>query len=269
MTSTLMVRGAQVFVESIGTGQPMLFLHGSPDSHAMWAPLVERMKDTYHCIMPDLPGFGASTLPDSFALTLDQMADFVGDLLTALKVDRPVTLVVADFGAHYGLAFAVKYPNRVQGVAITNTNFFRDYQWHQFAKLYRMPLVGEVMMAMTTKSNVDKMIKKSSPAMPPSYLDSAWSTGFGSPAVKKTILRMYRSRDSRDFIGWDDKLVALLAVKPSIVLWGDRDPFIAPEFAKRFHAQSTRHFAEYGHWLPLEAPDQYAAALNEWQTHIS
>jgi pimeloyl-ACP methyl ester carboxylesterase len=247
-----------------GHGMPVLFLHGSPDTHEIWLPVIVHLADHVRCIAMDLPGFGESTLPANFELTLDNMADFVRSVSMELSINEPVTLVTTDFGAHYGLAFVVKYPDLVRGIAISNTNFFHDYHWHIVARLYRVPVLGELLLAMTTKSMLRNTLKKVSPALPDWYIDRSYETSFGSPAVRKTILRMYRARASKDFVGWEDKLRQLLEHKPAIVLWGDQDPFVSPTYADRFGQAEVYHFKEYSHWLPLEAPQQYVDALLPW-----
>ena len=262
--SEFAIAKARIVVHAHGDGMPLLLLHGSPDTHAMWLPLMEHLKDGVRCIAPDLPGFGESTLPQDFPLTLDNMADFVRDLVAAMDIDEPVVLATTDFGAHYGLAFLVKYPHLVRGAAISNTNFFQDYEWHFFAKLYRLPLVGELLMATASRSILGNTLRKVSPALPDSYIESSYDTGFGSSSVRKAILRMYRERSSRDFAGWEDKLVEILQRKPALVLWGDRDPFISPAYAERWGAAKVHHFTRFSHWLPVEAPMEYAAALIPW-----
>ncbi len=268
MQREITVKGAKIIVHESGRGTPILYLHGSPDTGEMWSPLIKQVGDQFRHLAMDIPGFGGSTMPDDFSLTLDNMADFICESLGALQVTEPVILVMADFGAHYGLAFAVKYPDKVRGMAITNTNFFRDYQWHSFAKLYRVPLMGEILMASSSKKMISNTLKNFAPALPADYVEQSYATGFGSPKTRKAILRMYRSRSSSDFAGWDDKLLALMKQKPAIVLWGDRDPFITPTFADRFVGAQVHHFADYSHWLPLETPEKYADKLKTWLAGI-
>ncbi len=264
MEQMVTVKGAEVFVKDVGQGVPMLMLHGSPDTGAMWEPLMERLKDKVRSIAIDLPGFGRSTMPDNLILSLDNYADFINELLNKLGIQEPVYLVSADFGTHYAQAFLVKYPQRVRGVVVSNSTFHHEYQWHGFAKLYRVPVLGEFLIA-TPKSMLKKSLKQFAPALPDSYVDESYPVGFGSSKVRKTILRMYRERNpQKDFIGWDEKSKALMQQKPSLVLWGDRDPFADSAFADKFGAQQVVHFKEYSHWLPLEAPDAYAEKLIPW-----
>lgn len=142
MEQTVTANGAEIFVKDVGQGVPMLMLHGSPDTAEMWNPLIDRLKDRVRCIAVDLPGFGRSTMPDNFELTLDRYADFMNALLDKLGIQEPVYLVSADFGTHYAQAFLVKYPQRVRGVVVSNSTFHSDYHWHGFAKLYRIPVLG-------------------------------------------------------------------------------------------------------------------------------
>lgn len=264
MEQQLTVRGMDIWVRDIGQGVPVLMLHGSPDTGAMWLPLIKRLQAKVRAIAPDMPGFGRSTLPDSFKLTVDNLAEFMRDLLDALDIREPVYLVSADFGSHYSQAFLVKYPERVQGVVITNSTFHREYDWHGFAKLYRLPVLGELLIA-TPKAMLKQSMKKFAPALPAAYVDESFPSGFGSAKVRKTILRMYRERNPRtDFAGWDEKARALMRQKPSMVLWGDLDPFASSAFADQFGAQQVHHFRQYSHWLPLEAPDAYAEKLLAW-----
>ena len=73
---TIRVQGAEIFVYESGTGMPVLYLHGSPDTHDMWLPAIQNLGDDVHSIAIDLPGFGQSTLPDKFSLSLDNMGGF-------------------------------------------------------------------------------------------------------------------------------------------------------------------------------------------------
>lgn len=264
MEQTLTIKGAEVFVKDVGQGVPMVMLHGSPDTHAMWEPVIERLKGKVRAIALDLPGFGRSTLPDGFVLSLDNYADLMNELLDKLGIHEPVYLLSADFGTHYAQAFLVKYPERVRGVVVSNSTFDRSYHWHGFAKLYRIPVIGEFMIA-TPKAMLKQSLKQFAPALPASYVDESFPSGFGSAKVRKAILRMYRERNpEKDFIGWDEKSKALMGQKPSMVLWGDKDPFASSAFADTFGAKQVYHFKDYSHWLPLEAPDAYAEKISSW-----
>ena len=87
MEQTVNIQGAEIFVKEVGQGTPMLMLHGSPDTGAMWEPLIERLKDNVRCIAVDLPGFGRSTMPANFSMSVDHFADVINSLLDYTKAD--------------------------------------------------------------------------------------------------------------------------------------------------------------------------------------
>ena len=63
----LPIEGTNTYLAEAGAGEPVLFLHGVPDSADMWQPIMERLQGQYHCYAPDLPGLGPprrqTTLP--------------------------------------------------------------------------------------------------------------------------------------------------------------------------------------------------------------
>lgn len=243
-----------------GRGEPVLFLHGVPDSADMWLPVIQRLQGSYQCYAPDLPGLGRSTAPADFALTLDNMARYVAALVEGAAIPTPLNLVVTNFGAPYGLAWAVTHPERVRRIIIAGgANFFSDYQWHADARALRRPIVGEVGMAMMRSYPAfARSMKHNAPALDDAHWRATYALSFANPSVRHMTLRMYRALDPRDFVGWEDKLAALTQRVPLLVLWGDQDPFITPDFADRYGAERVEHFADHGHWLAVEAPELVA-----------
>lgn len=258
----VMMQGADIFVREQGAGEPVLLLHGVPDDGSMWDGVIRELGGGYRFIAPDLPGLGKSTAPKDFDLSLDNMARFVNELLDKLNVREPAHLFVHDFGGHYGLAWAARYPARVRSLTISNTSFFSSFRWHQAAQMWRTPILGNLMMANLPKGMTIKSMRAASPGLSDEYLNRAFEEGFAPPAHRRMILRLYRERSpQKDFIGWEDDLRALAARVPSLVVWGDLDPFAASRYAEAFGAQTVKHVSTAGHWLPVEAPAEVAAAF--------
>ena len=169
------------------------------------------------------------------------MADFGGDLW-------------ADMGDHSS--------RKVRKLALAgNIGFTPDYQWHSTAKLWRTPLIGELSMMTLSELLFKGAMKSAAPSLTPEYWHGVYALSLASPAAKRTILRQYRAVDTQDFSAWEPKLLDLTRRVPMLVLWGDRDEFIASSFADRFGAQEVQHHAQYGHWIAVEAPDEMATKL--------
>jgi pimeloyl-ACP methyl ester carboxylesterase len=243
-----------------GSGTPTLLLHGLFDSADTWSRVAARLCGRYRVLVPDLPGFGRSGAPADYDASLPHLAQFIDSLLAAAGISEPINLVGYDIGATYGLAWAVTHPEKVRRLGILNGNFFSDYEWHSWAKLWRIPVLGELVMAAVTESAYARSLAQAAPGISPEQARAA--AKMVTPAAKRMSLRHYRALDSANFHGWEDRLRELTAHVPTIVCWGDRDAFISPSFAERFGAQEVHHFAQYGHWLPLEAPDALAERLD-------
>lgn len=254
---TLRAGSVDTYVAEAGEGPAVLLLHGSPDTHTVWSEIVVRLATRFRCIAPDLPGYGRSRAPDDFSCSLDNQAAFVRDLMAALELDR-VHLVVHDVGGTYGLAFATQEAPRLATLTIFNTNFFPDYRWHFWARVWRTRGLGELAMAITNRPMFVRELRRGSPRMPADYAAHVYQELTRS--TKRMILRWYRAMDSEVYTGWDTRLLAATANTPKQVLWGDLDPFISSRTADRYGGE-VQHHAECGHWVMLEEPERSAATI--------
>lgn len=252
------VRNTDVYVRDMGHGVPTLFLHGNPDSGDLWDPVVSQVQNGLRCIVPDLPGYGRSTAPDDFDVSLTGLAAWVDDLVTALQLETPINLVVHDFGGPYGLTWAALHPEKVRKLVISNTVYAADYRWHPGAQLWRTPIIGELVMRFTPRKVFADALRSAAPKLSDAYIDHLCD-GF-HPAAKRMALRLYRATEPVHYGAYTEKLAAVTAAKPTLVIWGDRDPFAAAAYADRFGAQEVMHL-DVGHWVPREAADAYAEAI--------
>jgi pimeloyl-ACP methyl ester carboxylesterase len=253
--------GVDTFVAEAGagTGLPIVFLHGNPDTHDVWAPIVERLAAKYRCIAPDLPGYGASPAPKDLDLSLAAQGAWVKGLLDTLGVER-CHLVVHDVGGPHGLSFTAEHAARVRTLTIFNTYYFPDLKWHFWARVWRTPVLGNIAMALGTRGLFVKELRRGSPRMPVEYARKAYAAY--TSRTKKHVLRWYRAMDPAVHAGWDEKLLAATQNTPKLVLWGDLDPFLPKQGADRYGA-TVRHLSDCGHWAMLEEPQIAAQAIDD------
>src|SRR5271155_3622006 len=99
-TILLKVNGISLHVEDLGSGKPVLLLHGWPDSAYLWRNQIPFLvKNGFRLIAPDLRGLGRSDRPEGVAAYAVQnsVSDVVG-ILDALGIDT-ADVVGHDWGA--------------------------------------------------------------------------------------------------------------------------------------------------------------------------
>ena len=262
---TLRVQDADVFVCREGRGRPLLMLHGNPDSHRLWLPMIERLKAHHDCIAPDLPGFGASAIPPNNDVTLEGFAQWVDDLVTALGLSEPIDLIVHDIGGFYGLTWAARHPDKLNRLIITNTLLHADYRWHFWAKVWRSRL-GELAMQMFDWPILGRLghrltMRKGGPGLSNQQIGEAYRHFHAG--ARAQVLRIYREADPEKFRPWMLPLLAVIKKHPTRVLWGAMDPFIPRHYATSFGTGDAKLFESAGHWAVAESPERCAILVRE------
>ena len=127
-------------VHEVGTGDPVLFVHGTGGYGPYWAPLIAEMSG-YRCLLVDRPGWGGSD-PVEYPQSgfRDFTADLLRDALDALDVHK-VHSVGASIGDTWVLALATNYPDRVHSVSLLGGGPLTDeVEIPGFIRLLRSPL---------------------------------------------------------------------------------------------------------------------------------
>lgn len=109
-----------VAVSEVGTGDPVLLVHGIGEDHRGWRRALPDLMLERRVILYDLRGHGASTLGDG-AETLSQFSDDLAGLLDALEIDR-LPVVGFSMGGLIGARAAIDHPDRVSALATVSTS---------------------------------------------------------------------------------------------------------------------------------------------------
>jgi len=103
----------------VGDGPATVFVHGLFMSGYMWSKVVDALKGERRCIAYNLPVHGGSDVAADQPLDLASQAEMLGGFCDALGLTQ-FDLVANDTGGAIAQAFAVRAPERVRSLALTN-----------------------------------------------------------------------------------------------------------------------------------------------------
>jgi pimeloyl-ACP methyl ester carboxylesterase len=113
-----------LFCEKIGTGSPLVFLHGFCETHQIWDSFIEELTPHFTILLFDLPGFGSSR-PLNRQFTIDEVGREVIAELDHLKIDSCV-VVGHSLGGYVALAMQSIRPTLFAGIVLFHSTVFAD-----------------------------------------------------------------------------------------------------------------------------------------------
>ena len=122
-----------------GKGKSLLMLHGSDhrEDWKVWEPLLP-LGDTFSLVIPDLIGYGKSSIPEETPDHILQ-AGAVRDLLDRLSVEK-AAVVGTGWGGQVALEFALKWPAMVEAVVLISSSYDKE-QLQRLRKLRKPTLI--------------------------------------------------------------------------------------------------------------------------------
>jgi len=238
--------GVTVPAASGGTGRPLLYLHdflGATAEAACHARLSER----FRVLAPWLPGFGPTQLPRQWHSVHD-LAYFVLDLLEAQGQDDTV-LVGAGFGGWIAAEAAIRNTKRIGALVLIDALGVKHSGRNErdIADIHSM-----------AEADAQQLLWHTVPPAP-DY------RAMNEQAVSELV----RSRESFTYLGWkpymhnpDLKGWLRRIDRPTLVLWGEQDRFVAPDYGRAFAAAIPgarfETVGNAGHFPQIEAADAVA-----------
>lgn len=258
------VDGVRAFYREAGdpAAPTLLLVHGYPSSSHQFRELIPLLADRFHIVAPDLPGFGFTEVPaereyrysfDALAVTLDAFVERLG-------LQR-YALYVFDYGAPTALRLALAHPDRVTGLISQNGNAYleglgdawepiRAY-WAEPDNPDRRKVVHDAVLHLEgTRWQYLHGVKDPELVAPESYyLDALLLERPGNKDIQLDLFLDYANNlklyPAFQAFFRDTRL-------PTLVIWGEHDPFFIPPGAEAFKRDNpaavvelldTGHFA--------------------------
>jgi len=266
--------GAIIRLRHGGSGPPLLLMHGNPLSHISWYKIAARLSRNYHVVLPDLRGYGDSSLPEpgpnhinySFrAMALDMVEvmeqlgfaryfaaghDRGGRTTHRMCLDHPERVIKAcmmDVLPNYHV-----WTNTTKGWALAS--------WHWLFMAQPEPFPERLMSA----AGAEFFLRNRMAIRGGTGLGFLTQTAFDEYVrcyTLKTITgscRDYRATATCDFeMDTTDKDRKIAT--PTLILWGARGPERTDEFLnvwRKFASNVEGEGLPCGHYMQEEVPDR-------------
>ena len=276
---TTSVLNSTMFHRELGTGRPIVFLHGNPTSSYLWRDIMPAVGPGRR-LAPDLIGMGESGQPD-LGYTFDDHARYLDAWIDALNLDE-IVLVGHDWGGALAFDWAARHPGRVRGLAFLET-IVKPMTWEEFPEggraLFRSiktPGVGETMILDDNAFLTQLLPSTVAHGLAAEHL-TVYLEPYPTPESRRPLLQWPRSMplggEPADVVARIERYDTWLATSPDVpklLLAFQPGPgaMMGPEMldwcAQNIAALETEHLGLAGHHAPEDQPAAIAAAVRGW-----
>ena len=273
-------------------GEPIVLLHGFPESHRTWRAIAPELARDFFVIAPDQRGFGGSDRPDGVeAYRTDRIVADLIALADVLEL-KQFTLVGHDWGGAVAWLAALRHPDRVARLVIANAPHPLLFQKSviedegqraasQYIRAFRSPLLEKGIEAMGLDTFFTKSfgshadLGKVPEAEKRAYLDD-----WGQQGALTAMLNWYRASElvvpaigeAATLPPWTTQPFPHLAM-PTLVVWALGDKALLPVQILGLDdlVDDLRIVAVEGagHFHPWETPEPLLAAIRDFMTETS
>ena len=255
-----------------GEGDPIVMVHGNPTWSFMFRNLISEFSKTHRVIAPDHLGCGLSDKPENFSYNLESHIDNLEAFILSKNLEK-ITLLVHDWGGPIGLGFAIRHPEKIERVIISNTAAFSMDEIPLRIKLGKMPWLGEKLII-----DMNLFVKCATTMTTTTPLSTQVKNGYLLPFQNKSDrtavyqfvkdIPMSPLHPSIETLLGIEHGLWMLREKPIAIIWGMRDWCFTPKFYERWidffpHAESLK-LKDAGHLLYEDAIDDIIPFINHF-----
>ncbi|GAA2688748.1 alpha/beta fold hydrolase [Nonomuraea recticatena] len=216
-----------------GNGPVALFVHGAGTGSGLWANVIAALREERRCVALDLPVHGQSEVRED--LSLPALAEVIEEFCADLGLDR-VDLVANDSGGAIAQVFAVRHPERLRTLTLTNCDVHDNLPPEPFRPTVELAAQGGLAPLTATLLDRPSLLVQGAFAAsyeriddPEGLVERFVRPIFGDPERGRAFERFLVGLRAEHLVAIEREL-AELAV-PTLVVWGTGDPFFELHWA--------------------------------------
>jgi pimeloyl-ACP methyl ester carboxylesterase len=259
---TVLVHGQRIAYLDVGTGPPVILIHGFGGSMWQWEHQQHALSQQFRIVTLDLPGSGLSDKPDIDYLP-NQMLNFCVGFMDALQIPK-ATLVGNSMGAGLAIGMTLTHPTHVDKLVLIG-GLPSDVMAKLTSRSFRQALesrapswlvsFGNWLFGGLVTDSVLKEIVHDHRLLTPAVIERS-NSNRRRPGVVKPILAMRNSLPS-----WEADFAPHLSsiTHPTMIIWGERDRVfpmaVGEELHHRIRGSQFVRIPDAGHMPQWERPD--------------
>jgi pimeloyl-ACP methyl ester carboxylesterase len=262
-------------VAEVGSGSPVILLHGWPDSWHLWEAQMDALARSGHrVIAPDLRGFGESDAPDDVeAYRLNNLIGDVAGVMDHFNIER-AAVVGHDWGAAVAWLVATFLPDRVERLVAVSVGHpkafvgagFAQKQLSWYMLWFQFPGVAEAGLVDHDWELFRSWAHDGAARGSDDYMERQ-ITDLSRPGRLSAGFNWYRANISPDTFAGDGRDVVLPSVGcPTMGVWSSGDMALGEAQmtgSQDFVSGPWRYerIEGVGHWIPVDASEQLSPLL--------
>ncbi|MEV4897325.1 alpha/beta hydrolase [Nonomuraea sp. NPDC055795] len=217
-----------------GQGPTTLFVHGVGTSSYLWRNVIAELRGERRCVAPDLPVHGGSPITDD--LTLPGLAEALAEFCDDLGLGQ-VDMVANDTGGAIAQIFAVRHPDRLRSLTLTNCDVHDNTPPEAFRPTVDLAAKGELVPLVEALIQHPGLIGQSVYGDgyeriddPEALVEAYLRPMFAKPGGGRAFERLLAGIDAKEMVAIEPQLTVLAV--PTLVVWGTGDVFFGMEWAR-------------------------------------
>ena len=275
--SYLDLNGLRLHYLDEGKGDPVVMVHGNPTWSIYYRNLVHALMGSYRTVVPDHMGCGLSDKPDDahYDYTLTQRVDDLEALLSHLKINDKITLVLHDWGGMIGMGYAARHPGSIHRLVLLNTSAFHKPEEKPFPWLlwlcrntrigafliYKLNAFSRLAARICCKRNpLSREIREA-------YISPYEENSIATLRFVQDIPLRCGDRAFDTVTGIQEKL-SLFRQIPVLICWGEKDfvfdKHFLYEWIRIFPQAEVHRFPDCGHYVLEDATEEITDLVRDF-----
>lgn len=268
------------YQQTSNDGPVAFFVHGVIVNSHLWRFQLTALADLRRCIAVDLMGHGATQIAENQPVSFEAQADMLNEFIDVLGIDR-IDLVANDSGTGIAQIFAVRHPQRLRSLTLTNGDVHDNWPPKEFSGFLDMVADGGLPQTLQ-KMLEDKTFYRGPEAMEGAYEDSSRVSDatidayilphLSSAQRTNDLVRFILPFDHAQTVRIEPMLRELNV--PTLIVWGTGDIFFGKQWsdflAKTLSGSVTQvEVADARLLFPEERAEELNQALRSFWNQVA